>query len=68
MHPAPPIYRYVTDAPRDTLLSANKEGVTSLPGYLAIALLGGALGDMLRPRASLRDWKVVSLHLPMISL
>ncbi len=49
--------RWVEGAPRDGWLSANKEGVASLPGYLALALLGDAAGAALLPRRTLREWR-----------
>ncbi|KAA1475282.1 GWT1-domain-containing protein [Dentipellis sp. KUC8613] len=40
---------FVFDAPRVGLISANKEGIVSLPGYLAIHLLGLSTGTFLLP-------------------
>ncbi|KAJ7180994.1 GWT1-domain-containing protein [Mycena filopes] len=40
---------YVKTAPRVGLLSANKEGIVSLGGYLAIHLLGLATGTLVLP-------------------
>ncbi|KAJ7187178.1 GWT1-domain-containing protein [Mycena filopes] len=40
---------YVKTAPRVGLISANKEGVVSLGGYLAIHLLGLAAGTLVLP-------------------
>ena len=37
-------------APRDTFLSANKEGFTSILGYLSIFLLGMETGSLVLPR------------------
>jgi glucosaminylphosphatidylinositol acyltransferase len=37
-------------APRDDLLSANREGLTSTPGYLAIFLFGMSAGTAVLPR------------------
>ena len=44
---------YVTDpsVPRASLLSANREGLASLAGYVAMAIAGGACAPLL-PRAS----------------
>ena len=47
---------WVESAPRLGVFSANKEGLASLPGYLAIWWLGDALGETFRPRASCGDW------------
>jgi phosphatidylinositol glycan class W len=42
---------YVLHAPRETLVAANKEGLASLPGYLALSMLGQGLGRyLLQPR------------------
>lgn len=40
---------YVFDAPRTNLISANKEGIVSLMGYLAIHLFGLSTGTVLLP-------------------
>ncbi|KDQ51682.1 hypothetical protein JAAARDRAFT_163439 [Jaapia argillacea MUCL 33604] len=40
---------FVLFAPRTNLFSANKEGIFSLPGYLAIHLLGLSTGTLLLP-------------------
>ncbi|KAJ7777529.1 GWT1-domain-containing protein [Mycena maculata] len=40
---------YVRTAPRAGLLSANKEGIASLAGYLSIHLLGLAIGTLVLP-------------------
>ncbi|KAK7680315.1 hypothetical protein QCA50_016555 [Cerrena zonata] len=40
---------YVFNAPRSTLISANKEGLVSLIGYLAIHLLGLSTGTLVLP-------------------
>ncbi|KAJ4482321.1 GWT1-domain-containing protein [Lentinula aciculospora] len=40
---------YVLNAPRVDLISANKEGIISLPGYFAIHLLGLTTGLLLLP-------------------
>ncbi|KAJ7641759.1 GWT1-domain-containing protein [Roridomyces roridus] len=41
--------RYVQTAPRVDLISANKEGIASLIGYLSIHLLGLAMGTLVLP-------------------
>ncbi|KAF4556080.1 GWT1-like protein [Elsinoe fawcettii] len=41
---------WVAFAPRDDLISANKEGLVSIPGYLAIFLVGQGLGMTILPR------------------
>ncbi|KAJ7450043.1 GWT1-domain-containing protein [Mycena galericulata] len=40
---------YVQTAPRVDLISANKEGIASLAGYLSIHLLGLAIGTLVLP-------------------
>ncbi|KZV75704.1 hypothetical protein PENSPDRAFT_647000 [Peniophora sp. CONT] len=40
---------YILHAPRTTILSANKEGLLSLPGYLALHILGLATGTTTLP-------------------
>lgn len=40
---------YIFDAPRVDLISANKEGIISLFGYLAIHLFGLSTGTILLP-------------------
>ncbi|RDX41287.1 hypothetical protein OH76DRAFT_1561669 [Lentinus brumalis] len=39
--------QYILDAPRDGVIAANKEGIISLTGYLAIHLLGLSTGTLL---------------------
>lgn len=39
----------IADIPRDTLLTQNKEGLTSMPGYLAIFYIGLDLGHYVLP-------------------
>ncbi|KAI9459321.1 GWT1-domain-containing protein [Russula earlei] len=43
---------YVLNAPRQTLISANKEGIVSLTGYLAIHLLGLSTGTLIIPHST----------------
>ncbi|KDR66506.1 hypothetical protein GALMADRAFT_259350 [Galerina marginata CBS 339.88] len=40
---------YVVSAPRTSLVSANKEGIVSLLGYLSIQLLGLSAGTLILP-------------------
>ncbi|EKM57256.1 uncharacterized protein PHACADRAFT_172903 [Phanerochaete carnosa HHB-10118-sp] len=40
---------YVLHAPRDSLVNANKEGIVSLIGYLALHLLGLSTGTVILP-------------------
>ncbi|KIJ91233.1 hypothetical protein K443DRAFT_686228 [Laccaria amethystina LaAM-08-1] len=40
---------YILTAPRTSIISANKEGIVSLPGYLAIHLLGLSAGTLVLP-------------------
>lgn len=40
---------YILHAPRTTILSANKEGLLSLPGYLSLHILGLATGTTTLP-------------------
>ncbi|THH03925.1 hypothetical protein EW145_g5899 [Phellinidium pouzarii] len=44
-----PLQYYALNAPRTNLLSANKEGLISLAGYLAIHLLGLSTGTVILP-------------------
>ncbi|RPD60688.1 hypothetical protein L227DRAFT_623446 [Lentinus tigrinus ALCF2SS1-6] len=39
--------QYILDGPRDSVIAANKEGIISLTGYLAIHLLGLSTGTLL---------------------
>ncbi|RDB28918.1 GPI-anchored wall transfer protein 1 [Hypsizygus marmoreus] len=43
------LQKFVLDAPRTGLISANKEGIVSLPGYLAVHLLGLSAGTLVLP-------------------
>ncbi|EIW79576.1 GWT1-domain-containing protein [Coniophora puteana RWD-64-598 SS2] len=40
---------YVLDAPRTNIIAANKEGLASLLGYLAIHIMGLSLGTVILP-------------------
>ncbi|KAF8259747.1 GWT1-domain-containing protein [Lactarius quietus] len=53
---------YVLDAPRQTLISANKEGLVSLTGYLAIHLLGLSTGTLVVPYSPsyFRRWQAAA--------
>jgi phosphatidylinositol glycan class W len=53
---------YVLDAPRQTLISANKEGLVSLAGYLAIHLLGLSTGTLAIPYSPsyFRRWQAAA--------
>ncbi|KAH8112762.1 GWT1-domain-containing protein [Phellopilus nigrolimitatus] len=44
-----PLQRYTLNSPRTNLISANKEGLVSLIGYLAIHLFGLSAGTVLLP-------------------
>ena len=48
---------YVIHAPRVGLVSANKEGLVSLAGYLGLALVGSAMAEALTPCTSTRAWR-----------
>lgn len=41
--------QYILNAPRTTLISANKEGIVSITGYLAIHLFGVSVGTLILP-------------------
>ncbi|KAG6810913.1 hypothetical protein H0H92_009843 [Tricholoma furcatifolium] len=43
------MHDYVLNAPRTGLISANKEGIISLSGYLAVHLLGLSAGTIILP-------------------
>lgn len=62
------IAQWVEHTPRRGLLSANKEGLASLPGYLAIWWLGDAIGAVLRPRAAARSWWRALAELGLLTL
>jgi len=55
--------RWVQEAPRDGWVSANKEGLASLPGCLALLLAGDAVGELLRPQPTLGRWRRVLAQL-----
>jgi phosphatidylinositol glycan class W len=49
--------QWIAHAPRTSLLTANKEGVTSAVGYFALYLIGVQIGRTVhRPHRSLHDW------------
>ncbi|TDL27950.1 hypothetical protein BD410DRAFT_761197 [Rickenella mellea] len=57
-----PLQTYTLTATRTSLISQNKEGLVSLPGYLSLHILGLALGTLLlpsSPSAFSRQQKVV---------
>ncbi|KAF9461756.1 GWT1-domain-containing protein [Collybia nuda] len=43
------LYDFVLNAPRTNIISANKEGIVSLTGYLAIHLFGLSTGTLILP-------------------
>jgi len=60
---------YILNHPRDSLLSANKEGICSIAGYLAIYLIGIKIGDSLfQTRITIRDWLKYALRLLATSI
>lgn len=59
---------YVLNAPRTSLVAANKEGLASLPGYLALCLLGQGLGRYLLAAKTPAEWHGAVSRLIAISL
>ena len=59
---------FVLHAPRTSFISANKEGLGSLPGFLGIALMGSAFRDLLRPRGSLEAWQAALRRLAALDV
>lgn len=59
---------FVLHAPRTSFVSANKEGLGSLPGFLGIALMGSAFRDLLRPRGSLEAWRAALRQLAALDV
>ena len=57
---------FILEAPRNSLLSMNKEGVCSLAGYAAIFFLGISLGSQLMSRKGLTDWYQLVMKLMVV--
>lgn len=49
----------LSDEPRDDLISANREGLTSIPGYVGLYLIGVALGRIIHSGYQKPDGQVV---------
>ncbi|KAI8996653.1 GWT1-domain-containing protein [Trametes punicea] len=63
------LQRFVLDAPRVGVISANKEGIVSLPGYLAIHLLGLSTGTLvLAPSPSYFRRRLQQLTRPEVTV
>ena len=56
----------LTDLP--SAARGRQEGLTSLPGYLAVWWLGDAIGAVLRPRAAARSWWRTLAELGLLTL
>ena len=56
----------LTDLP--SAARGRQEGLTSLPGYLAVWWLGDAIGALLRPRAAARSWWRTLAELGLLTL
>lgn len=47
---------WIAHAPRTTLISMNKEGIASLPGYTVLWMFGTAMGAAVAARHSFQGW------------
>lgn len=64
------ISEFVMDAniPRDTFVSANREGIFSLPGFVAIYLISIVIGQALRVSDGLVSYKILLNKLKAIGI
>lgn len=58
----------LSDLPRDTLITANREWIVSMPGYIAIYLLGTAIGNYIFNKSAYRFGKNLSSSLFVLSV
>jgi len=53
------LQEWILHAPRDNLVSQNKEGIASCMGYLVILLVGSALGSHIQQRGGMQQLRLI---------